>query len=73
MNLKIIALVQLQPSSLKHVQINPSEKVLQAFVVGEDMSHIPQKIMLPHTQGMHDSGQIKIMCGIVLFMKAQLM
>jgi hypothetical protein len=45
-NLKIIVLNQLQPSSLPHVQIGLSEKVLQALVVGEDMSHIPKKIML---------------------------
>jgi hypothetical protein len=44
-NLKIIVLNQLQPSSLPHVQIGLSEKVLQALVVGEDMSHIPRKIM----------------------------
>jgi hypothetical protein len=73
MNLKIIVLVQLQPSSLKHVQINLSEKVLQAFVVSEDMSHIPQMIMPPHTQGMHHNSQLKIIHGIALFMKAQLM
>jgi hypothetical protein len=45
-NLKIIVLNQLQPSSLPHVQIGLSEKVLQALVVSEDMSHIPKKIML---------------------------
>jgi hypothetical protein len=44
-NLKIILLDQLQPSSLSYVQIGLSEKVLQALVVSEDMSHIPKKIM----------------------------
>jgi hypothetical protein len=72
-NLKIIVLDQLQPSSLPHVQIRLSEKVLQALVVGEDMSHIPKKIMLPGSQGMNHSGQLKIMSGIVLFMWAELM
>jgi hypothetical protein len=33
MNLEIIVLDQLQPSSLTHVQINLSENVLQALVV----------------------------------------
>jgi hypothetical protein len=42
-------------------------------VVGEDMSHVPKKIMLPGTQGMNHSGQFKIMSGIVLFMQEQLM
>jgi hypothetical protein len=71
-NLKIIVLDQLQPSSLPHVQIRLSEKVLQALVISEDMSHIPKKIMPPGTQGMNYSGQLKIMSGIVLFMRAQL-
>jgi hypothetical protein len=72
-NLKIIVLHQLQPSSLPHVQIRLSEKVLQAFVISEDMSHIHKKIMPLGMQGMHYSGQLKIMSGIVLFMQAQLM
>jgi hypothetical protein len=70
--LKIIVVDQLQPSSLLHVQIGLSEKVLQALVVDEDMSHIPKKIMPLGTQGMNHSGQFKIMSGIVLFMRAQL-
>jgi hypothetical protein len=53
-----------------HVQIRLSEKVLQALVVGEDMSHIPKKIMPPGMQGMNHSIQIKIMSGIALFMRA---
>jgi hypothetical protein len=69
-NLKIIVLDQLQPSSMLHVQIRLSEKVLLALVINEDMSHIPKKIMLPDTQGMNYSGQLKIMSGIVLFMQA---
>jgi hypothetical protein len=72
-NLKIIVFNQLQPSSLPHVQINMSKKVLQALVVSEDMSHIPKEIMSSGTQGMNHSGQLKIMSGIVLFMRAQLM
>jgi hypothetical protein len=71
-NLRIIVLDQLQPSSLSHVQIILSKKVLQALVVGEDMSHIPKKIMPPGTQGMNHSGQFKIMSGIVLFMRTEL-
>jgi hypothetical protein len=72
-NLKIIVLDQLQPSSLPHVQIKLSEKVLQALMISEDMSHILRNIMLPGTQGMNYSGQLKIMSGIVLFMRVQLM
>jgi hypothetical protein len=70
LNLKIIVLDQLQPSPLPHVQIGLSEKVLQALVVGEDMSHIPMKLMPPGMHGMNHSGQFKIMSGIVLFMWA---
>jgi hypothetical protein len=69
-NLKIIVIDQLQPSSLPHVQIRLSEKVLQALMISEDMSHIPKKIMPLGTQGMKYSGQLKIMSGIVLFMRA---
>jgi hypothetical protein len=68
MNLKIIVLDQLQPSSLMHVQINPSEDVLQALVVGEDMNHIPKKIVPPCSQRKNNSSQFKIMHWIVLFM-----
>jgi hypothetical protein len=71
-NLKIIVLDQLKPYSLPHVQIRLSENVLQALVISEDMSHIPKKIMLSGTQGMNYSDQLKIMSGIVLFMRAQL-
>jgi hypothetical protein len=71
-NLNIIVLDQLQPSSLPHVQISLSEEVLQDLVINEDMSHIPKEIMPPGTQGMNYSGQLKIMSGIVLFMQAQL-
>jgi hypothetical protein len=71
-NLKIIVLDQLQPSSLPHVQIRLSEKVLQDLVISEDMSYIPKKIMPLGTQDMNYSGQLKIMSGIVLFMQAQL-
>jgi hypothetical protein len=71
-NLKIKVLDQLQPSSLSHVQISLSEKVLQALMVSEDMSHISNEIMPPGMQDMNHSGQLKIMSGIVLFMWAQL-
>jgi hypothetical protein len=58
MNLNIIVLDQLQPSSLPHAPIGPSGKVLQALVVSEDMRHIPNKITPPGTQGMSHSGQL---------------
>jgi hypothetical protein len=65
-NLKLIVLDQLQPSSLPHVYIRLSQKILQALVISEDMSHNPKKIMPPGTQGMNYSGQLKIMSGIVV-------
>jgi hypothetical protein len=42
------------------------------LTVNEDRSRIPKKIMLPGSQGMNHSGQIKIMSGILLFMRTQL-
>jgi hypothetical protein len=71
-NLKIIVHDQLQPSSLPHVQIGLSEKVLEALVISEDMSHISKKIMPLGMQGMNYIAQLKIMSGIVLFMQTQL-
>jgi hypothetical protein len=71
-NLKIIVLDQFQPFSLPHVQIRLSEKVLQALVISEDMSHISKKIMPLGTQGMNYNDQLKIMSGIILFMRVQL-
>jgi hypothetical protein len=71
-NLKIIVLDQLQSSSLSHVQIRLSEKVLQPLVISEDMSHISKKIMPLGSQGMNYCGQLKLMSGIVLFMRALL-
>jgi hypothetical protein len=41
-------------------------------VISEDVSHIAKEIMPPGTQGMYYSGQLKIMSGILLFMRAQL-
>jgi hypothetical protein len=71
-NFNIIVPNQLQPSCLSHVQIILSEKVLQAHVISEDMSHIPKKIMPPGMQAMNYCDQLKIMSGIVLFMREQL-
>jgi hypothetical protein len=70
MNLKIIVLDQLPPHSLMHVQISLSENVLQAPVVGEDMNHIPHKMLLSCPQGKDKSSQLEIMHGIVIFITA---
>jgi hypothetical protein len=72
MNLEIIILDQFQPSPLTHVYISLSENVLQALVVGEDMNHIPKKIVPSSPQSKNNNSQFKIMRGIVLFMKVQL-
>jgi hypothetical protein len=68
MNLEIVVLDQLQPSSLMHVQIILSENLLHALAVGEDMNLIPEKIVPPCLQSKNNSNQFKIMCGIVHFM-----
>jgi hypothetical protein len=73
MNLKIIILDQLQPSSLTHVQISLSENVLQALVVNEDMNRIPKKIAPPCSQSKNNNKQFKLMRGIVIFMTTQLL
>jgi hypothetical protein len=72
MNLQIIILDQLQPSSLAHVQIDLSENVLQTLVVGEDMYHIPKKIVSPCSQSKNNNNQLEIVRGIVPFMTSQL-
>jgi hypothetical protein len=73
MNLEIVGLDQFQPSSLTHVQISLSKNGLQALLVGENMNHIPKKIVLPCPESKNNSSQFKIMCGIVLFLMAQLL
>jgi hypothetical protein len=41
-------------------------------MVGEDMNHIPKKIMPPCPQSMDNDSQLKIMRQIVLFMTSEL-
>jgi hypothetical protein len=41
-------------------------------VVNEDMNHIPKMIVPSCPQSKNNNNQFKIMCGIVLFMMAQL-
>jgi hypothetical protein len=72
MNHQIIVLDQFQPFSLAHVQIGLGEDILQALVVGEDMNHIPKKIMPPRPQSKDNGSQPKIMHRIVLFMTLEL-
>jgi hypothetical protein len=72
MNLQIIVLDKLQPSSLVHVQIWLSEDILHALEVSEDMNHIPKKIMVPRPQRMDNGSQLKMMCRIVLLMMLEL-
>jgi hypothetical protein len=49
-----------------------SENALQALVIGEDMNHIPKKIMPPGPHRKDSSTQLKIMRGIILYMMEQL-
>jgi hypothetical protein len=49
-NLQLIIIDQLEPSSLSPIQVWLREDVLQALVVRIDVYHIPMQIMLPRPQ-----------------------
>src|SRR6185369_12848570 len=53
-NLQVIVLDQLQPSSLSHVQLTLREYILEALVISIDITLLPIQVMPPNLQSMHD-------------------
>jgi hypothetical protein len=56
-NLDIIILNQLEPSSLIHVQLQLGEDIIEALMVSVDIAHIAQQIMLLDFQSMNNYGE----------------
>ena len=71
-NLQVVVLDQFKPSTLPHVQIFLSEEVLQVLVVGVDITLVPNQVVSPNLQGMHNGFLLKIMGRVTLFVLFQL-
>ena len=57
---------------LSHVQILLSEKVLQALVIGVDITFVSDQIVSLDLQGVHNSCKLKIMGRVALLVVLQL-
>ena len=53
-NLQVVVLDQFKPSTLPHVQIFLSKEVLQVLVVGVDITLVPDQVVSPNLQGVHN-------------------
>jgi hypothetical protein len=58
---------------LPHVQILLGEEVLQALVIGVDVTFVPNQVVPPNLQGMNKSYKFKVMGQVVLLMVLQLL
>jgi hypothetical protein len=47
-DLKIIIFDPFQPSPLAEVEVRLSENVLQALVIGEDVTFVPNQVVSPY-------------------------
>ena len=54
MNFQVVVLDQFKPSTLPHVQIFLSKEVLQVLVVGVDITLVPDQVVSPNLQGVHN-------------------
>jgi hypothetical protein len=57
---------------LSHIQILLGEEVLQTLVIGIDVTFVPDQVVSPDLQGMHNSCKLKVMGRVVLLMVLQL-
>src|SRR3954464_8310727 len=62
----------LEPSLLAEIQVGLSKQVLQALVVGVDLTTITDEVMSPQLQCINYCCQFKIMCWILIFVSTQL-
>ena len=56
MNLQVIVLDEFKPSTLPHVQIFLSKEVLQALMIGINVTFVSNQIVSPDLQGMYNCG-----------------
>src|SRR4051812_34712572 len=62
----------LEPSLLAEIQVRLSKQVLQALVVGVDITTITDEVMSPQHQCINYCCQFEIMCWILVFVSTQL-
>ena len=62
----------LNPPCRTQVEIGLSEDILEALVVGEDLTTVSQQIVTLCLQSMDNRCELEVMCGIVELMGAQL-
>jgi hypothetical protein len=56
MDTKIIVLDELNPSPLSHVQLPLSEDILEALVIGVDITPVSNEIVTPSLESMNYGG-----------------
>jgi hypothetical protein len=54
-NFQVVVLNQLQPSTLSHIQILLGEEVLEALMISIDVALVPNQVVPPNLQSMHNS------------------
>src|SRR5688572_11370209 len=72
MNLQIIILNELQPTTLPKVEILLSEYVLQALMICVYLALSSHDVVSPNLECMHNGSQFQVMGGVVQFMLTQL-
>src|SRR5688572_33365830 len=71
-NLQVIILNELQPTTLPKVEILLSEYVLQALMVRVYLALSSHNVVSPNLKHMHNGSQFQVMSGVVQFMFPQL-
>jgi hypothetical protein len=56
-DLEIVILNLLEPSSLTHIELGLGEDIFEAFMVSIDIANIAQQIMSPNFQSMNNCSE----------------
>ncbi|KAJ0498826.1 hypothetical protein HanLR1_Chr13g0497411 [Helianthus annuus] len=72
MDVTVVILNEFKPSSLPHIEIFLFEKIFEAFMIREDSTFHPIKVVPPHFQGEYNRRQFKIMSRVIAFMLLEL-
>src|SRR4051794_35108396 len=71
-DIHIIILDQLHPSTLPHIQLLLSKNVLEALMIGIQLTHVAYQIVVPCLEGMYHSGKLEVMGRVILLMGTKL-
>jgi hypothetical protein len=71
-DVQVVVFDQLKPSSLPQIQLRLCEDVLQALVVGENVTFVSHQVMPSYLQSVDDSSQFEVMGGVVLLVLPKL-